>query len=364
MTSTGMTGYGGGSAPNETIGARIVQAVRLLAEQGIGEPRENAERLMMHLLGADRARLLMDWGEPLPPERAEAWQALVARKAEGEPLQYIVGEQWFYGLPYAVTPAVLIPRPETELLVEAVLEAVDRLWPGAAGVDAGTGQASDGQAAPMLLGSEGAVPSGADAAAESAPDGAGSPAVPTVLDVGTGSGAIAVTLAALRPAWRVVASDLSPDALGVARANAARHGAAARLRFAQGDLLAPFLARREGEAVADGGDGLAGLRIDVLVSNPPYIPARDIEDLQTEVRDYEPRLALDGGEDGLNPYRAIVEQLPKLAALPRIVAFELGMGQAEAVADLLRGLGAWSEIRIIRDYGGIDRHVMAIAPYL
>ncbi|MFC4100453.1 protein-(glutamine-N5) methyltransferase, release factor-specific, partial [Paenibacillus xanthanilyticus] len=118
----------------------------------------------------------------------------------------------------------------------------------------------------------------------------------------------------------------------------------------------------EEEAGADGGDGVAGLRIDVLVSNPPYIPARDIEDLQTEVRDYEPRLALDGGEDGLNPYRAIVAQLPELAALPRIVAFELGMGQAEAVADLLRGLGAWPEIRVIRDYGGIDRHVIAIAP--
>lgn len=321
MTSTGSTtGYEGGHVASETIGARIVQAARLLAERGIGEPRENAERLMMHLLGADRARLLMDWGEPLPPARAEAWLALVARKAEGEPLQYIVGEQWFYGLPYAVTPAVLIPRPETELLVEAVLEAVDRLWPAAAS------------------------------------------AVPTVLDVGTGSGAIAVTLAALRPAWRVLASDLSPDALAVARANAARHGAAARMRFAQGDLLAPFLARREGEAGAAGGDALAGLRIDVLVSNPPYIPARDIEDLQTEVRDYEPRLALDGGEDGLNPYRKIAEQLPKLAALPRIVAFELGMGQAEAVADLLRGLGAWPDIRIIRDYGGIDRHVIAIAP--
>ncbi|MFC4100454.1 N5-glutamine methyltransferase family protein, partial [Paenibacillus xanthanilyticus] len=196
MTTTGSAGYGGGSAPNDTIGARIVAAVRMLAERGIGEPRENAERLMMHLLGADRARLLMDWGEPLPPGRAEAWQALVARKAEGEPLQYIVGEQWFYGLPYMVTPAVLIPRPETELLVEAVLEAVDRLWPGAEGsADAPTADAG---------------------------------AAPTVLDVGTGSGAIAVTLAALRPAWRVVASDLSPDALDVARANAARHGAAAR----------------------------------------------------------------------------------------------------------------------------------------
>ncbi|MBB3110603.1 release factor glutamine methyltransferase [Paenibacillus phyllosphaerae] len=330
-------GNGGGSI-RLTVGSAIVQAAHLLNERGIGEPREHAERLMMHLLGADRARLLRDWGEALPDADTAAWQALVDRKGNGEPLQYIVGEQWFYELAYTVTPAVLIPRPETELLVEAVLAAADRLWPQAA-VDSPPGAAPD---------------AGGGAAG-------GEPG-PTVLDVGTGSGAIGVTLAALRPRWRVVASDLSPDALEVARTNATRHGAAPRMAFVQGDLLAPFAARREDGADASGGDGHAGLRIDVLVSNPPYIPARDIEDLQIEVRGFEPRLALDGGEDGLNPYRIIVSQLPKLAQLPRIVAFELGIGQAEAVADLLRQLGHWSDIRIIRDYGGIDRHVIATAP--
>ncbi|MBD2868317.1 peptide chain release factor N(5)-glutamine methyltransferase [Paenibacillus sp. IB182493] len=181
---------------------------------------------------------------------------------------------------------------------------------------------------------------------------------PTVVDVGTGSGAIAVTLAVQRPRWRVRASDLSPDALAVARTNAARHEAAGRMAFVQGDLLAPFLAGRE-----PGGSSAAprvGEAIDVLVSNPPYIPAADLQGLQREVRDYEPRLALDGGADGLEPYRRMLEQLPLLAKLPRIVAFELGIGQPRIVADMLRGIGAWDEIRIIDDYAGIERHVIAV----
>ena len=120
-----------------------------------------------------------------------------------------------------------------------------------------------------------------------------------------------VTLAALRPRWRVCASDLSPDALAVARSNAARHGAAARMTFVQGDLLGPFAQPRPGADDAAAGSA-AGLRIDVLVSNPPYIPAGDIPGLQPEVRDYEPRLALDGGDDGLTPYRRMLEQLPLL----------------------------------------------------
>jgi release factor glutamine methyltransferase len=325
-----------------TIGEACMQASSYLAAHGVEEPRANAERLLLHVLRLDKAALLRDWREPWPSAGQEGtaeWVRLLERKAAGEPVQYLIGEQWFYGLPFAVTPAVLIPRPETELLVEAVLEAADRLWPYA--------RAAEGRA---------------DAA------------VPTVVDVGTGSGAIAVTLASQRPRWRVAASDLSADALETARGNAARHGVAARLRFAQGDLLAPF-ARADSTAAAYGGSGtladaadeafapggLAGLRIDVLVSNPPYIPASDIAGLQREVRDHEPRLALDGGADGLDPYRRMVEQLPSLAAIPRIVAFELGQGQAQEVARLLREAGHWPDIRIVSDYAGIERHVIAVA---
>ncbi|GGF92026.1 peptide chain release factor N(5)-glutamine methyltransferase [Paenibacillus abyssi] len=314
--------------PGMTLREACLQASSLLSAEGVSEPRSNAELLLMHLLGKERAELLRDWVEPMPVEKWDIWREYIGRKLAGEPVQYIMREQWFYGLPFHVQPGVLIPRPETELLVEAVLEAADRLWPQAAGGEAGgESPARDRQ-------------------------------VPTVIDVGTGSGAIAVTLAVQRPAWRVCASDLSEDALEVARTNAARHEEGQRITFVQGDLLGPFMVRPDGVGSASG--GVAGLRADILVSNPPYIPAGELAHLQREVRDYEPRLALDGGADGLDPYRRMLEQLPGLASVPRIVAFELGMGQAQEVARLLREYGAWQEIRIIEDYAGIERHVIAI----
>jgi len=294
-----------------SIRQAMLKAAAMLEAAGVEEARSNAELLLLHVLGLDRAALLRDGAEPFPAERLEQWRELVRRKAMGEPIQYMIGEQWFYGRPFAVSPAVLIPRPETELLVEAVLEAADRLWPAAAAA-----------------------------------------AVPTVVDVGTGSGAIAVTLASQRPRWRVFASDLSADALEVARTNAARHKADG-VSFVQGDLLAPF--------IPGGGRGKhVGISVDVLVSNPPYIPAADLTELQREVRDFEPRLALDGGADGLDPYRRMLEQLPQLnGGLPRIVAFELGIHQPRVVAQLMEEMGGWDDIRIITDYGGIERHIVA-----
>jgi len=293
-----------------TIGEACLQASSFLAECGAPEPRANAERLIMHALGLDRAALLRDWREPMPDGLLAEWTAMVRRKAAGEPVQYITGEQWFYGLPFAVSPAVLIPRPETELLVEAVLETAGRLWPDAR-------------------------------------DGARLRAA----DIGTGSGAIAVTLAVRRPGWRLCATDLSPDALAVAKANADRHRVSDRIAFLRGDLLEPF--------AAGSGDGFA---LDIVVSNPPYIPSPDLPGLQREVRDYEPRLALDGGADGLDPYRRMAAQLRTLPFVPRIAAFEVGIGQARAVAGLLADAGFWPDIRVIRDYAGIERHVIASAP--
>lgn len=323
-----------------TIREACVRAASILKAEAVEEPRNNAELLLMFLLGIDRAALLRDGNELFPADRLADWEQLVRRKALGEPVQYMIGEQWFYGRPFAVSPAVLIPRPETELLVEAVLEAADRLWPPSS--DAMGGEVESGAA-------------GADRAAQ---QGSGREQAPTVVDVGTGSGAIAVTLASQRPRWRVSASDLSPDALAVARTNAARHEAADRMTFVQGDLLAPFIPGRE-QSLGSLAAPHAGLGIDVLVSNPPYIPAADLTGLQREVRDYEPHLALDGGADGLVPYRRMLEQLPLLAQVPRIVAFELGMGQPRIVADMMRRFGAWDDIRIISDYAGIERHVIA-----
>lgn len=274
------------------------EASSFLAARGVAEPESNAELLLRHVLGLEGAAYLSALRDPFPLERKAEWEKVIRRKAAGEPAQYIVGEQDFYGLTFKVTPAVLIPRPETELLVEAIVQAADRLWPGGA---------------------------------------------PQAADIGTGSGAIAAALAHLRPSWRISASDISPEALAVAQENVRRLGL--DVAFKQGNLLEPF----------------AGEPLDIVVSNPPYIPADTIAHLQPEVRDHEPRGALDGGPDGLAPYRTMMAQLPLLPRPPRLIGFELGMGQAGEVAELLRQAGCWSEIVTIPDLAGIDRHVLGIA---
>lgn len=275
----------------------FLKASSFLEDCGVLEPQNNARLLLEYVLGLEGAAYYMALSDVLPEEQIPAFEEAVNRKGQGEPAQYIIGRQEFYGLPFKVSPAVLIPRPETELLVEAVMMHGDRLWPG------GT---------------------------------------PLAADIGTGSGAIAVTLAVKRTGWHVEASDISPEALAVAAQNAAANGAA--VQFREGDLLAPF----------------AGERVDILVSNPPYIPADDIAGLQREVREHEPRTALDGGPDGLGPYRTMMAQLALLAAPPRLIGFELGQGQAEDVAELLRVAGHWDEIIVVPDLAGIDRHVMGI----
>lgn len=280
-----------------------------LENAGIEEAAADAELLLLRLLGKSKAELLRDWRELWPADAGlEAdWEEMLQRRESGEPVQYVTGEQFFYGRRFEVNPAVLIPRPETELLAEAVLAEVDRLWPAEA----------DGQP-------------------------------PHVIDVGTGSGALAVTLSAERPSWRVTASDLSADALNTARRNAESLGVRERIRFVLGDLLEPFTAEAGGEP------------IDVLVSNPPYIASGDMPGLQREVRDYEPHLALDGGNDGLEPYRRMAAQLRLLPRMPKLVAWEVGAGQAEDAAALLRAAAEWTDIRFIVDYAGIDRHVLAV----
>jgi release factor glutamine methyltransferase len=306
-----------------SIREAFAEASSFLRERGVTEPESNAQLLLEHLLGTDRTGLLLRWAEMFPVEREGDWQALLERKAAGEPVQYIRGEQEFYGLPFAVTPAVLIPRPETELLVERVMELGRQLWPetwqGAVAGDTGK----------PIAGNAG-VPGG---------DG------PLVADIGVGSGAIAVSLAVHCEGWRLVASDISLEALAVARGNAERHGVGQRVAFWEGDLLAPFIER--------------GIRLDAVVSNPPYIPEADEAGLQPEVRLYEPRTALYGGVDGLEPYRRLTAQLAKLPAMPTLVGFEVGRGQAEEVQLLLAEAADWDAIEIIPDLAGIGRHVVA-----
>ncbi|WP_058300294.1 peptide chain release factor N(5)-glutamine methyltransferase [Gorillibacterium timonense] len=278
-----------------TLREAYVQASSFLAAAGVDEAQTSARRLLALQLGIPDAELLWRFPEPFPPEAEARWQELLQRRAAGEPLQYIVGEQEFYGLPFAVSPAVLIPRPETELLVEAIVRHGQRMWP----------------------------PGGAEPVAS----------------------ADRTAAAVQCPGWEVAAVDLSPEALAVAQANAEQNGAAERIRWLQGDLLLPVIE--------------SGLAPDILVSNPPYIPSADIPGLQREVRQHEPLLALDGGSDGLTPYRRMAEQLAQLPAWPRLVGFEVGQGQADEVAELMRATGRFEWIEIVPDYAGIPRHVLA-----
>ena len=254
----------------------------------------DAALLLRHALGISHAAQLADPKRRLTPAQQAAFDALVQRRLANEPIQYITGEQEFYGLTLGVTPAVLIPRPETEQLVEAVLAELDPTQPL------------------------------------------------RILDVGTGSGAIAIALAHHLPRAHVTAVDLSAAALEVAASNAARHGLADRIRFVASDLL----------------DALPPdeLPFDFIVSNPPYVPTADRGSLHPQVRDHEPAAALFAGPDGLNVYRRLIPQARTALRPNGILALEIGQGQREAVAALLAG---WNELRFLDDLQQIPRIVLA-----
>lgn len=279
-----------------TVREVLMGASRFFDSQGVRSPQFNAEALVQHVLGVDKARMLVMWNDPFPVEKAEEFQALVARRGAQEPLQYLIGSTDFYGRDFAVSPAVLIPRPETELLIELVLE--QRKWFGREVV---------------------------------------------IADIGTGSGAIAVTLALEWAGAKVYAVDLSEDALAVAQRNAQRLGA--EVEFLQGDLIQPLLER--------------GIRPDILVSNPPYIPTADCEELDVEVRDHEPRLALDGGPDGMVPYRILSDALPTLWPNegPAFVAYEVGIHQDVYVERMIQAAVPHATTGILPDWQGIGRMI-------
>ena len=266
-----------------------------LTEASATIARRDAVTMLAHLLERDRAWLLAHPEEELTAAQLRALVAMTERRAEREPLQYITGEQEFFGLSLRITPATLIPRPETEHLVEAVLA-----WAAA--------QLSE---SPKLK----------------------------VLDVGTGSGAIAIALAKSLPDAEIVACDVSTAALAVARGNAERLGA--RVRFVESDLLAAFAEYP---------------LFDVIAANPPYVPDLDGALLQAEVRDHEPHIALFGGADGLDLYRRLIPQAQAALRAGGLLAMELGFGQSEPLAALL---GGWKDVRFVEDYAGIPRIVLA-----
>ncbi|MDW7644986.1 MAG: peptide chain release factor N(5)-glutamine methyltransferase [Desulfuromonadales bacterium] len=265
-----------------------------LQQAGVENGRLDGELLLAATLGLDRVGLYLNYDRPMAPAELEGFREFVKRRARREPLQYILGTTEFWSLPFKVTPAVLIPRADTEILVEEALKRAD----GAS----------------------------------------------TILDVGTGSGAIAVALAHELSAAQVVAVDCSAEALAVARDNAALNGVDGRISFQEGDLFA-----------------LESVEYDLVLSNPPYIPVADIPTLMPEVRDHEPRGALVGGEDGLEAYRALARQAPTLLRAQGWLLVEVGIGQAEAVAELLETEGL-RHISVRADYAGIPRVVAGQKP--
>lgn len=289
-----------------TIREALQRASSFLSDAGITETAFIAEYLLRSYFDWDRTRFVTELQRPIT---ASDWHGIVTwlqRAADKEPIQYIVGKQDFFGERFAVAPGVLIPRPETELLIEHVLRVGKHLM----------------QTYPHLK----------------------------VIDLGTGSGAIPITLAKQQPSWEVWALELSDTAITIARNNAEQLGVSESVRFVHGTMYA--IRESLGDMLE-----LTAPSFQIIVSNPPYIPSQDIASLQTEVRDHEPRMALDGGNDGLDFYRAIAAQVKGLITSPGLVAFEIGMGQGEEVAELLRNVGA-KKTEIHLDFRGIDRVVL------
>jgi len=274
-----------------TIGAILKWSEQYFGSHGAETPRLDAEVLLSHLLGEKRIYLYVHFDQPLTADELANYKEMVKRRTSGEPVAYICGEKEFMGLAFKVTPSVLVPQPDTETLVEA---AIERL----------RGKNS-----------------------------------PRIADICTGSGAIALALAHYLPETSVAATDISADAVSIAKENAETLGLSERVRFFEGDLLAP----------------LAGETFDAIVSNPPYIPGADIESLPREVR-AEPRLALDGGADGLDFYRRLVGDSAALLNDGGFLAVECGDTQAGAITEM--AADAFRKTEIIRDLADKERVVV------
>jgi len=294
-----------------TVRTALDQGHQLLEDAGIGAPRLTAEILLMHAISldqrCDRAWLYAHGGDELH----ELWWIHYGRylheRMQGKPTQYITGRQEFYGREFHVTPDVLIPRPETEHLVEAAL--------------------AHANAAEAAL---------ARANAVDAPQAHLAPAV-RILDIGTGSGAIAITLA-LEMEVHVMATDLSPAALSIAKENARRLGASVSL------------------VACDLGSAFSGAAFDMVVSNPPYVPARDRHNIQREVREFEPGVALYGGEDGLDVYRRLIPEAARLLKSGGWLIMELGYAGLDPVREMLAW---WNDVDVVCDLAGLPRVIVA-----
>ncbi len=283
-----------------TVREVLQEAITLLSRAGAESARIDAEVLLGRALEARREELYMNLERPIPPDKRKLFWELLQRRAKREPVAYIIGKKEFWSLDFLVSQEVLVPRPETELLVELALKLARDLR----------------RNLPLR-----------------------------VLDLGTGSGAMAVSLAKELENAEIWATDISLGALKIARANASRHGVKERIRFLQGDIFEPVQAQR----------GFFHL----LLSNPPYVRRRDIQDSPLEVREWEPRAALDGGEDGLDSIRRIVQEGHLYLADGGFVALEIGADLAGAAAALFASAARYSRVSVQRDLAGKDRVITA-----
>jgi release factor glutamine methyltransferase len=271
---------------------------QLLQIRGVETARLESELMMAHVLGVPRHQLYLKEMPPLNEGQKKVFDEMLERRIKGEPLQYILGAWEFMGLKFYVDQRVLIPRPETELLVEIIIRKVKSLKESTA-VD--------------------------------------------ILDLGTGSGAIAVSLACYLENAGITAVDIQEDALQVAEKNAAANGVFHKITFLHGDMFSPLDQFDEKKMY------------DIIVSNPPYIPTPAIQELMTEVREFEPRTALDGGADGLYHYRIIAGSAWRYMKKDGIIAMEFGENQAKKIQDLFLKTGVYENPEIYQDLRGMDR---------
>ena len=278
------------------INTLLQKGVQKLQLAGISSPRLDAEVLLAHVLKKDCMFLLMHRDDAVAEDLCDAFLSLIDRRAAHTPVAYLVGYKEFMSLPFSVQPGVLIPRPDTETVTELVINELK------------------------------------DAPA------------PSVLELCCGSGAISVSLAHYLPKSRITAYDISPLCVEVAQKNAEQNGVADRVHIEEKDILKPFSPPAP---------------FDCVVSNPPYIPSKVLLSLEADVRDFEPHLALDGGDDGLCFYRHIANSTASLLAPKGLLALEVGHDQANTVADLIKNTGAFSSVVLSDDLAGIHRVVSA-----
>ena len=299
------------SSDDWTIG-RLVEWTRgFFDKKDIDQPRLEAEILLAHVLGAERIDLYLRYEDAVSEDERTAFRDLVRRRAGGEPTRYLVGACEFLSLAFKVTPDCLIPRPETEMLVEEVLHR-RRATP-----------------APLLEGGE-----------------AASPGPVTAIDLCTGCGCVAVGLAVRLPDCRVTATDISPAALAVARTNAEAHGVATRVTFIEGDLY-------------DALDAADAEPADFLLANPPYVAQGEWDGLPREIREHEPRDALVAGPDGTECVERILKGARAYLKPGATLLVEIGAGQGAKVTDMATAVRGLSGVGVLKDYAGLDRILVA-----